>query len=398
MKLISLCTKIHIPVIYHKHPFSELNITDQFFDERQTRRHVLEVSEHKLLPFLKSAHKLSERYGSSFKMAVSLSGITIMLLGKYVPSTLDEIRLLVKNGTIQFLAEPWSNSILSYFIQKDLIQQTELQRRTIEGTFGQLPTVSMEDLPLNAGIFSEFKPIPNCNTVFTCSNHLNRYLRNNKTSNTKKVQFLINHTLSQKLQQLSSDGLQSVDSNQIVPFNRYLRKHASLVKPLILVFDPLAKNISSFKKWEEIISQLLNKTQCSFHSLSDLEEISNYFSIENDYSEDMLSQFKYPDHWMKNSMQKEAFKQFRNIYKTIHTYKYPYLREAWDFLQDLNNFFYMSDSFFLENFARQHFSPFRSPHEAFTSYMNAVSNFWIVSSKKTSPIIKTNYFITPTIN
>ncbi len=390
MKLISLCTKIQIPVIYHKHPFSEITITDKFFNDRQTQSYVKELAAHKLLPFLKTVYKLSELYGSRYKMAVSLSGISIKLLGKYVPFVLDEMKRLADNGTIEFLAEPWSNTVLSYFNQKELTQQTELHRRTIEATFGQLPTVFMADLPLNAENFSEFMPFPKCSTVLTCSNHLNKYRGYEKTSNTKKTQFLINYTLSQKLQQISSNSYQSVDLNHITPFNRYLRKHTSLVKPLVLVFDPLAKNISSFNKWEETIAQLLNKTQSSFYSLSDLEEISNYFSIENNYSEDLLSQFMYPDHWMKNSMQKEAFKQFRNIYKTIQTHKYPYLREAWDFLQDLDNFLYMSDSFFLENFASQHFSPFRSPHEAFTSYMNAVSNFWIVSSKKSYPIIKTN--------
>lgn len=398
MKLISLCTKIHIPVIYYKHPFSEIKLADQFFDERQTQKHVKELAAHKLLPFLKSADNLSQQFGNRFKLAVSVSGISLKLLGKHAPSVLNQIKLLVKKGTIEFLAEPWSNSVLPYFIQKDLVLQTELHRRTIEATFGQLPTVFIADLPLHAGVISEFEPFPGCQTILTCSNHQNKHLRNEKPLRVKKTQFLINHALSQKLQQVSSDYFINTEANPIVPFKRYLRKHATLVKPLILAFDPLAKNISSYTKWEENIAQLLNITQGSFYSLSDLEEISNYFSIENDYSDDMLSQFKHPDYWLKNNMQKEAFKQFKNIYKTIHTNKYSYLPEAWDFLQDLNNFFYMSDSFFLEEFAGQYFTPFRSPHEAFTSYMNAISNFWNVNQKKPKQFIKTNFLITPAIN
>ena len=97
-------------------------------------------------------------------------------------------------------------------------------------------------------------------------------------------------------------------------------------------------------------------------------------------------------------MQQEAFKQFKSIYKLIHSGEKIYVSEAWDYLQDLNNYFYMSDYFFLEEFASRHFSPFRSPHEAFTSYMNAEGNFWKIKNNNTQSFFRTNFLFAPTIN
>ncbi len=398
MKSIALCTKIHIPVIYHKHPFSEMKITDKFYNERQTRNHAEQLAENKLLPFLQSAEMLLDQYGDRFKMALSISGISIKLLEKYAPQVLEGIKHLATKGAVEFMARPWSNSILSSFIQKELTLQTNLHRRTIKATFGQLPRVFMADLPLNTKNYSDFKPFQGCKTIFTCSNHLRKNCWEENILHEKKSQFLINYSLSQKLQHLSSYEFKNPESNTIAPFLRYLRKHVSMVRPLVLVFDPLAKNISNYSKWKKNIELLLNKTKCSFYSLSDLEEIANYFSIDNNYSEEMMEQFKAPDYWLKNNMQKEAFKQFKNIYKTINTTGSAYLPEAWDYLQDINNFLYMSDSFFLEEFSKQNFNPFRSPHEAFTSYMNAISNFWIVSHNNLKSVIRTNFIISPASN
>lgn len=398
MKSVALCIQIHIPVVYHKHPFSRLKTTDKFLNEKLTRSHVQLLAEDKLLPFLHSVGNLMSHMGDRFRFIMSISGSSLRLLEKYAPHIIDEIRILSESGTAEFVAEPWSNSILPWFIHNELKLQTNLHRNTIKAIFGKLPRVFMADLPLNASNYKEFNPFPECQLTLTCSNHLRKTTGDDATLIGKKSQFLIHHTLSQKLQQLASDNYKTAASKPITPFLRYLRKHSSLVRPLIVVFNPLAENISSFNKWEQTIELLLEKTKSSFYSLSDLEETATYFSIDNNYSEDLLEQFNTPDSWLKNNMQKEAFNQLKNIYKIIHTTNNSYLPEAWEYLQDLNSFLYMSDSFFLKEFSDQNYSPWLSPHEAFTSYMNAVASFWTGSANRPKPIVKTHFYISPAIN
>ncbi|HZH72481.1 MAG TPA: hypothetical protein VFD91_08320 [Mariniphaga sp.] len=401
MKSLALFISIHIPVIYHKHPFSEIAITEEYIDTKRTEEHTKNLVKNKLAPFLNTVHDLWKQFGESFKLGFSISGISIRLLQKYTPEIINKIKFLADRGAIEFFAEPWSHSVLSLIVEKELVQQTELHREIINKLFNQTPTAFLATTTLNAKLYNQFEPFPGCKTIFTYSNHISQYGNQSKVPDIKTVvksEFLINYFLSSKLQYIVSD--QSLIEGQalVAPFKRYIRKYVSLVKPLILLLDPLAVNISSYKKLKDTISRLLNNTGNSFYSVSDLEEVAKYFSIENDYSEAMLSQFKHPDYWLKNNMQQEAFKQFKNIYKVIHAGEKSYIPEAWDYLQDLNNYFYMSDFFFLEKFASRHFSPFRSPHEAFTSYMNAAGNFWNIKINNPEMYFKTNFLFAPTIN
>jgi alpha-amylase len=398
MKSISLSIKIHIPVIYHKHPFSEINIIDEFINLKQTESYVKYIADYKLLPLLHSVQNLTNQFESRIKLPISISGISVKLLELYAPYVLDEIRYHYKNGIFEFFVQHWSNSILPFFVQNEQVRQTGLHRKTIEAVFGQLPTVYMADSVFNPAAYSKFIPFPECTTVFTCSNQLTGNHKTDKPSHSKQTFFLINQALSTKLQQAVSDAGTDIKLNHVTPFIRHLRKHSSLVKPLNLAFNPLARNVSSYKKWQTIVALLITETNSSLYSLTEMEELSNYFSIDNNYSEDMFLQFKIPDNWLKNSMQKEAFKQFLTIYKNIKAGKLTYSPDAWEYLQDVNNFFYMSDSFFIREFSTRHFTPFRSPHEAFTSYMNAVSNFWNVSRQNKVPALNTDFLISPAFN
>ncbi|MCX6308317.1 MAG: alpha-amylase, partial [Bacteroidia bacterium] len=51
------------------------------------------------------------------------------------------------------------------------------------------------------------------------------------------------------------------------------------------------------------------------------------------------------------------------------------LMQDWLYLQTSNHFFYMSTKRSSDGALHQHFSPYESPFEAFTNYMNVVSDF-----------------------
>ncbi len=58
MKSLALFISIHIPVIYHKHPFSEIAITEEYIDTKRTEEHTKNLVKNKLAPFLNTVHDL----------------------------------------------------------------------------------------------------------------------------------------------------------------------------------------------------------------------------------------------------------------------------------------------------------------------------------------------------
>jgi alpha-amylase len=395
MKSVFLSIRIHLPVIYQKQHFSEINPDYKFYHVGLTQEHVKNVAKNNLLPFLTAVSNLSKKFGSTFRIGMSISGITIKLLEEFAPDIIDQIKQLSDVGCIDFFSEPWSHSILPYFDRKELVIQTNSHRKTIQSVFNKEPLAFVAHSPVQSNCFMEFVNDTGFQSVFTYSYHSTekiRHLRTNGSNIHPKAVFYIHHVLSEKFQKISVSLDGESEAKALTPFLRYSRKHASLVKPLVLFFDPLKKNLTDFKNWELVTSALLNKTGGSFYSLSDLADISNYFAVEHKFSNEMLSQFRLPNYWMKNTMQKEAFRQFHVILELVRQGEHPYLTEAWNFLQDLNNFFYMSDSFFIDVFAHEHFNPFRSPHEAFTNYMNAASRFWHMDrSNKKQQLMNTRF-------
>jgi alpha-amylase len=396
MKSICLCTKIHIPVIYQKQHFSDFNPDFKYFHIDNTKKHVTDLVRDKLLPYIEIIQKLSQQYGKNFKTGFSISGISVRLLEDFAPDVLEKIIKLSDDGTVDFFAEPYSHSILPYFNKTELELQTNKHKNVIQQIFKKEPLAFIAHSPVQSDNFMDFLSEKGYSTVFTYSNYaLNKkwHLRSNGDGNHPKAVYYIHHALSEKFHNLILSQQLEKERNALTPFIRYTRKHASLVKPLVLLFDPLMKNISDYTNLEHLSALLLKKTGGSFYSLSDLAEISNYFAVENNFSNEMLSQFMLPNYWMKNNMQKEAFKQFQIIYEMIRQGDHPYLTEAWNFLQDLNNFFYMSDSFFVEMFEKQHFNPYHHPHEAFTNYMNAASMFWHMDRNHKKPKFMNNRFL-----
>jgi alpha-amylase len=379
MKTAFLSIKIHLPVIYQKQHFSEINPDYKFFHVGLTQKHVANLAKNNLLPFLTAVSNMSKQFGARFRLGMSISGISVKLLEEFAPNVIDQIKQLSDSGCIDFFAEPWSHSILPFFDRKELVLQTSLHRKMIYTVFGKEPLAFVAHSPVQSNSFMEFVNDTGFQSLFTYSNHATGkswHLRTNGHNNHPKSVFYIHHVLSEKFQKVSTSLDGESEAKALTPFVRYSRKHASLVKPLILFFNPLKQNLVDYKSWELFTVALLKKTGGSFYSLSDLADISNYFAVNHNFSNEMLSQFKLPNYWMKNNMQREAFKQFQVIFELIRQGEHPYLTEAWNFLQDINNFFYMSDSFFIDDFAQEHFNPFRSPHEAFTNYMNAASKFW----------------------
>ena len=345
---------------------------------------------------MRSVQNLSKQYGKKFRLGISISGISLKLLAEYVPQVIEMMKNLSDKGCIDFFAVPYSHSILPFYDRKELVSQTDAHKEIVQQLFQREPLAFVAHSPVQSDSFLNFVTDTGFNSVFTYSNHdpaNTRHLGPIGIENHPKAVFYINHVLSEKYQELAVTCDNPGAAKALIPFVRYTRKHASLVKPLVLFFNPLQNDIIDFKRWELLTSSLLERTGGAFYSLSDLADISNYFAVENNFSKEMLSQFKLPNYWMKNNMQKEAFKQFQVIYELVRQGEHPYLTEAWNFLQDINNFFYMSDSFFIEGFARKHYNPFRSPHEAFTNYMNAASRFWHMDTIHRKQLFANNSYL-----
>ena len=79
--------------------------------------------------------------------------------------------------------------------------------------------------------------------------------------------------------------------------------------------------------------------------------------------------------WLGNDMQKDAF---RALYECLGLVKYvndPALNEDWRRLQTSDHLYYMGTPHAADGDVHKYFSPYKSPLEAYTNYMNILADF-----------------------
>jgi alpha-amylase len=79
--------------------------------------------------------------------------------------------------------------------------------------------------------------------------------------------------------------------------------------------------------------------------------------------------------WLGNVLQQEAFNKLYSVGERVRMIKDRRILQDWLYLQTSDHFFYMSTKHASDGDIHKHFSPYDSPFDAFTNYMNILSDF-----------------------
>ena len=79
--------------------------------------------------------------------------------------------------------------------------------------------------------------------------------------------------------------------------------------------------------------------------------------------------------WLGNKLQKEAFDKLYSVAERVRLCDDRRLKQDWLYLQASDHFFYMSTKHRADGQVHSLFSPYETPFQAFTNYMNVLSDF-----------------------
>lgn len=79
--------------------------------------------------------------------------------------------------------------------------------------------------------------------------------------------------------------------------------------------------------------------------------------------------------WLGNKLQNEAFQKLYSVSERVRLCSDRRLKQDWQYLQGSDHFFYMSTKHMADGAAHAMFSPYETPFEAFTNYMNVLADF-----------------------
>lgn len=383
MKTICLYFEIHQIIHLKRYRFFDIGTDHYYYDDYENERSISYIAEHSYMPALDTLLQMIKENGKYFKVAFSLSGVGMEQLEVHAPQVLDKLQKLNDTGCVEFLAEPYSHGLSSLANPESFAADVKKQAEKIKEYFGKKPTVFRnssliysDDIGLQVaqmgfkGMLTEgAKHVlgwKNPHYVYNCAlaPNLKLLLRDIKLSDDISLRFN-NHDWNEfpLFADKYVDEIAAFPEEEEV-INIFMELSA------LGIAQPLSSNILDFL---HAIPACAKAKGITFSTPS--EVCKNHKSVAALDVPDTLSwvdEERDVSCWLGNPMQREAFDKLYSIADRVRIANDPRINIDWDYLQASNNFRFMTTKPSNVGLDRGIYS---SPFDAFTNYMNILSDF-----------------------
>ena len=385
MKTICLYFEIHQPIHLKRYRFFDIGTDHYYYDDYENERVISELFEKSYKPALQTMLDMIEENGKAFKVAFSISGVSLELIEQYAPEMLDLLGRLAASGCVEFLAEPYSHGLSSLGNVDNFIAETKRQAKKIKQIFGQSPKVFrnssliyddeigalVADMGFKGMMVEGAKHILGWKSphyIYSCAQdaRLSLILRDYKLSDDIGLRF--NDASWSEYPLMADKWLSWVaalpEGENVVGIMMelaalgYYQPLSSHILDFLRALPKIAKDMGiQFATPSEVLAK--NKP------VSPLEVI--YPVSWNDEERDTSSM-------LGNGMQREAFNKLydENIVGRILACRDRRIQQDWDRLQATDNFRFMTTK---NNGMGNYRGIYDSEYDAFTNYMNILGDF-----------------------
>lgn len=387
MRSICFYFQIHQPFRLKRYKFFDIGYDHYYYDDYTNEETVRRLAERCYLPANQTILQMIKETEGKFKVAFSISGVALEQFELYAPEVIDSFKELAQTGCVEFLAETFAHSLASLEEENDEFEvQVKQHASKIQSLFGYKPTT--------------FR-----NTELLYSDEIGRRVAN------MGFKGMITEGAKHVLGWKSPNYVYCCASN---PRLKLLLKNSKLSDDITFRFsdwswdqfpltaDKLMDWISACPKDEDVINlfmgyETFGEIQCKetgiFEFLKALprmaekaginfETPSNLFSkkkpidqIHVPYTISWADEERNTSAWLGNELQRSAYDKLYSIRDKVRLCSERKILQDWNYLQSCDHFYYMSTKHF--SGGSNHFSPYETPFEAFTNYMNVLSDFMI---------------------
>ena len=386
MKAICFYFQIHQPFRLKRYRFFDIGNDHYYYDDFANDDIITSIAHRSYIPAAESLLRMIESSKGKFQCAISISGIAFEQFQTYVPEFIDILKKLAATGKVEFLAETYAHSLASLTDPIEFAEQVKAHDTMLEQQLGVKPKVlrnteliycdEMAPQILSMGykgvITEGAKHIlgwKSPNYVYTAASapKLKILLKNDKLSD--DIAFRFSNTEWSEYPLTADKFIDWIASTppeeQIVNLFMNLETFGQLqpAESGIFQFLEALPRFAAERGIEFITpSQAISKLKPA-GDLSVLHPIS-----WSDEARDTSA-------WLGNKLQNEAFNKLYSVAERVRLCDDRRLKQDWNYLQASDHFFYMSTKHMADGEVHSHFSPYETPYQAFTNYMNVLSDF-----------------------
>lgn len=386
MKAIVLYLHVHQPYRIRHYTVFDAGKNHTYFDtnyddRRNNERIVHKVAEKSYLPTNAKLLELLQKH-TEFKVSLSITGTVLEQLAAWSPKALRSFQELTETGRVEIVGETYHHSLAFFYSLAEFEMQVNMHREKVQELFGQTPQVFRNtELSYNndlatwadragyKGILAEgWDPVlgwrsPNFVYRPTYTNNIRLLMKNYKLSDDIAFRFGDQNwegwpLTADKFSHWLSESGDATNFNLFMDYETFGEHQWSDSG----IFDFLEHLPSEWLKDDDHTFMTVSEAIDSFDAKDtvDVPYTTTWADTERDLSA-----------WLGNPMQQEAIKALYELQKPIIDSGDWTLIDDWRKLQTSDHFYYMCTKWFNDGDIHAYFSPYESPYEAFTNFMNA---------------------------
>ncbi|MDE5595097.1 MAG: glycoside hydrolase family 57 protein, partial [Muribaculaceae bacterium] len=378
--------EIHQPFRLKRYRFFDIGNDHYYYDEILNDDIISRIAERSYIPACQTLLKMIEDNKGAFKCSIAITGVAIEQIEQYVPELIDLLKRLADTGCVEFVAEPYAHSLASLIDPEEFAEQVKVECEKLHALFGVKPKVLRnteliycdELAPQIAamgfkGVLTEgAKHIlgwksPNYVYAAATAPKLKLLLKNSKLSD--DISFRFNDT-SWDAYPLTADKY--IDWIAATPAEEQIINLAMSLE----TFGGLQPANSGIFQFLEALPRFAKERGIEFctptEAITKLKPVGELSVIHPISGAD---EARDTSAWLGNKLQNEAFNKLYSVAERVRLCTDRRLKQDWWYLQGSDHFYYMSTKHMADGAVHSLFSPYETPFQAFTNYMNVLADF-----------------------
>lgn len=388
MKNICFYFKIHQPFRLKQYRFFEIGNDHYYYDDFANDEIITRVAQQSYVPMLRTLLEMIEQSGKAFKCAISISGTAFEQLQRYVPEAEELLKKLAQTKCVEFLSGPYSHSLSSVEDPEEFMREVKAHTDLLHSTLGVKPKVFanteliydddiallLNSMGIHAVLTEGAKQLlgwksPDYVYASAAAPKVKMLLTNIKLTDDIARNF--NNTEWPEYPLTADKYMDWIaalpEEEQVVnlyftmdTFGQFLPEHTGIFNFMKALPRFAAERGISFSTPSEIVKKF-----------KPVAELAVPYPISGvDEAKDLSA-------WKGNDLQREALDKLFSVAERVSLCTDRRLKQDWDYLKSADHFFYMSTKNLADGASHAAFSPYGSPFEAFTNYMNVLSDFLV---------------------
>ncbi len=398
MKTICLLFEIHQPYRLKKYRFYDIGADHYYFDDYANEEILKRNAYQSYIPAAKMLLEMINASDKKFKVALSISGVAMDQFETYCPEFLDCVRDLVATKCCELLCEPYAHSLSALQDPEEFQRECKAQSKKIYETFKFRPkTFVNTGFIYNDEIGAEVAAMGFKGIITEGAKHVLGWKSANYVYNTTakhSVGLLFrNQKLSEDIALNFQGGLDAQTYMSWIEQSPAEEKVYTIAMNFDVVggIHPASTGIFEFFKalprFAEEKGISFSMPQEVFENIPSVDTASVGHPISWDgYDKDVSA-------WCGNELQHEALRAIYSISERLNLTKNDVLKQDYSYLLSADHFKFMSTKYGTYN----PFSPYESSFDAFSNYMNVVSDIQIrlkqefpedIETEELNPLVK----------